>query len=299
MVPRHGRLTRVRLVYLGSPEAAVAPLEALVDAGHTVQLVVTGPPRRRGRRSEPTPTPVGAAAERFGLPVAHDPDAVLDVDVDLGVVVAYGRLLRSHHLAAVPMVNLHFSLLPRWRGAAPVERAILAGDPVTGVCLMQVEEGLDTGPVYACEEVQVDDLDADELRAQLVGVGSRLLVDQLSAGLRDPRPQSERGVTYAAKVTQDDLRLDWSAPCQQVRRVVRVGGAWTTLRGERLKVHALGESGPAPEPAPGAGTVLDGGRVACGDGTVRLEVVQPAGRARMSARDWMNGTRPTGEVLGT
>ena len=134
-----------RLVYLGNPEVAVAPLTALHEAGHEVALVVTSPDRRRGRRSAPTPTPVGARAMELGIPVAHDLAAVADSGADLGVVVAYGRIIPVDVLARVPMVNLHFSLLPRWRGAAPVERALLAGDPTTGVCLMAVAEGLDVG----------------------------------------------------------------------------------------------------------------------------------------------------------
>jgi len=139
----------VRLVYLGTPDMAVPPLRALHDAGHDIALVVSGADKRRGRGGATSPSPVKAVALELGLPVTADPDDVLAVAADLGVVVAYGRIIRPHVLAHLPMVNLHFSLLPRWRGAAPVERAILAGDDRTGVCVMAVEETLDTGGVYA------------------------------------------------------------------------------------------------------------------------------------------------------
>ena len=169
---------------------AVVPLRALVDAGHEVAMVVSQPDRRRGRGGDLLPSPVKAAATELGLPVTDRVDDVLAVGAELGVVVAYGRLVRPHVLAALPMVNVHFSLLPRWRGAAPVERAILAGDERTGVCLMALEEGLDTGPVYACEEVPIGpEQTADELRAQLTDIGTDLLVRLLDEGLPEPRPR--------------------------------------------------------------------------------------------------------------
>lgn len=163
---------------------AVPPLEALVDAGFEILAVVTRADKRRGRGSALTPSPVKDAALRLGLPVVHKVDDVLDLDAELGVVVAFGQLIKPHVLAVLPMVNLHFSLLPRWRGAAPVERALLAGDAVTGVCLMELEEGLDTGPVYAREEVPITPTTTGEsLRQELVAVGTRLLVEQLAGGL--------------------------------------------------------------------------------------------------------------------
>ncbi|MEA3076057.1 MAG: methionyl-tRNA formyltransferase, partial [Actinomycetota bacterium] len=162
------------------------PLEALIAAGHDVALVVTQPDRKRGRGGALQPSPVKQAALGHGIPVTDKVDDAIapGVDADLGVVVAFGKLVKPHVLDALPMVNLHFSLLPRWRGAAPVERALLAGDAETGVCLMQLDPGLDTGPVYACEVVPIgDDQTADDLRAQLVEVGTGLLVDRLSTGL--------------------------------------------------------------------------------------------------------------------
>jgi methionyl-tRNA formyltransferase len=268
------------LVYLGSPPMSVPPLRALVDAGFAVALVVTNPDRRRGRGGATQPTAVKAAAIDLGIPVTHDVDDVLAAGADLGVVVAFGRIIRPHVLAALPMVNLHFSLLPRWRGAAPVERAILAGDTTTGVDLMVVEEGLDTGPVHARVELPIGpDETADELRAHLVAAGTDLLVDSLGQGLGPPRPQ-EGEPAYAHKLTPDDLRIDWGAPAVRIHRQVRVGGAWTTRDGERFKIWRT-----SLEPT-GAGLVHP-----TGDGEIELLEVQPAGKPRLDAAAWANGAR--------
>ncbi|MBW3645042.1 MAG: methionyl-tRNA formyltransferase [Actinobacteria bacterium] len=287
-----------RLVYLGSPEIAVAPLRALVDAGWDVALVVSQPDRKRGRGGRLRPTPVKAAAVELGLPVTDRVDDVLGAGADLGVVVAFGRLVRPHVLAGLAMVNLHFSLLPRWRGAAPVERAILAGDDETGVCLMRLEEGLDTGPVYACERVGIGPEEtADELRSRLVALGTELLLATLAAGLGVPAPQQGEP-TYAAKLDADELRLDWSRPAVELHRVVRVGGAWTTFRGRRLKVHRA-RLAPAGAEAPGPGA-LEATVVGTGQGALELVEVQPEGRAAQPAPAWLHGARPApGERLGT
>jgi methionyl-tRNA formyltransferase len=267
-----------RLVFLGTPAMAVPPLRALVEAGFDVALVVTRADKRRGRRAEPSPSPVKAAALELGLPVAHRVDDALGAGAELGVVVAYGALIKPHVLAELPTVNLHFSLLPRWRGAAPVERAILAGDAETGVCVMQIEEGLDTGPVYACERVPIGPhTTAAELRAALVAVGTPLLVETLRRGLDEPAPQEGEPV-YAAKIEPDDLRLDWSRPADELDRIVRVGGAWTTFRGKRVKVLEA--------------TVRDGELVP--------DVVQPEGKEPMSADAWRRGARlAPGEAIGS
>src|SRR3954453_18858121 len=173
----------MRLAYLGTPAASVPPLRALAAAGHEIAIVVTQPDKRRGRGGALIPSPVAAAAEELGLPVSHKVDAVLDAGVELGVVVAFGRLIKPHVLERVPMVNVPFSLLPRWRGAAPVERAILAGDPETGVCLMGLEEGLDTGLVCESGPVAIGrEETGDELRDRLVEVGSEMLVRRLAHG---------------------------------------------------------------------------------------------------------------------
>jgi methionyl-tRNA formyltransferase len=260
----------VRLVYLGTPDLAVPPLEGLVAAGHEIALVVTNPARRRGRGGTTSPSPVKAAAERLGVPVSHAVDDVLDVGAELGVVVAFGQLIQPPLLAALDFVNLHFSLLPRWRGAAPVERALLAGDEVTGVCVMALEEGLDTGGVYACTEVPIGPrTTAAELRAELVAVGTRLLVDTLADGLGVPEPQVGEP-TYAKKFTPADLRIDWDAAPAAIDRLIRVGGAWTTFRGTRVKIHAAELQGA----------------------TVVPTVVQPEGKPRMTFEAWRNGAHP-------
>src|SRR3954469_19397759 len=174
----------MRLAYLGTPAASVPPLRALAGAGHDIRIVVTQPDKRRGRGGSLIPSPVAAAAEELGLRVSNKVDDVLDAGVELGVVVAFGRLIKPHVLDQVPMVNVHFSLLPRWRGAAPVERAILAGDTETGVCLMGLEEGLDTGPVYECVKADIGQDDtADDLRRRLAEIGTRMLLRGLRAGL--------------------------------------------------------------------------------------------------------------------
>ena len=275
-----------RLVYLGTPAMAVPPLRALVDGGWDVAAVVTRADARRGRGSGLSPSPVKAAAEELGLPVVHRVEEVLDLDADLGVVVAYGALVRRPVLERLPMVNLHFSLLPRWRGAAPVERALLAGDRETGVCLMQLEEGLDTGPVFACRTVAIGArTTAAELRSELVATGTELLVDSLRAGLRDSAAQ-EGEPTYAHKFDAAELQLDWGQPAAVLDRVVRVGGAWTTVRGRRLKVLEAAADDRAGEPG-----VLDGVGVGTGDGSLRLLSVQPEGKGPMSAEAWANGAR--------
>ena len=298
----------------------MAPLRALVAEGHDVALVVSRADRRRGRGSELSPSPVKAAALELGLPVTDRVDDVVEAGAELGVVVAYGRLVRPHLLERLPFVNLHFSLLPRWRGAAPVERAILAGDAETGVCLMRLEEGLDTGPVYGCRRLPIGSEEtADELRARLVEAGTAVLVERLRSGLGEPAPQ--RGEpTYAAKVEPEERRLDWSRPAVEVHRTVRIGDAWTTFRGKRLKVlraHLAADSGAVPPAGPQPRLLADGGAptppdavavapgtvcgdvVACGDGALRLVEVQPEGKAALGAADWRNGARlRPGERLG-
>ena len=286
-----------RLVYLGTPEMAVPPLVALYAAGFEIALVVTGADKRRGRRAELSPTPVKLAAIERGLPVSHDLADVSGIAADLGVVVAYGQIIRRPVLEVLPMINLHFSLLPRWRGAAPVERAILAGDAITGVCLMAVEEGLDTGGIYASLELAIRrDSTAGELGDQLTAAGSRLLVDSLHAGLGHAEAQ-EGDPTYAAKIGTEDLRLRWDGSAEQLGRIVRVGGAWTMFRGRRFKVTGA-KSWPS-EAGPGSPGELHGDRVTCGSGSIQLITVQPEGKPVTAFADWANGARPLpGEALG-
>lgn len=273
----------MKLVYLGTPEMAVPPLRALVDHGHEVVLVVTRADKRRGRGSAMSPSPVKAAALELGLPVSHSVDDVLvavrERGAELGVVVAFGQIIKPHVLDVLPMVNLHVSLLPRWRGAAPVERALLAGDDVTGVCVMAVEVGLDTGGVYAREQVTIGpETTAAELRAELVDVGTALLVQMLARPLDewidDPEPQIGE-VTYASKFSSDDFEIDWSMPAADVHRLIRVGGAWTTFRDKRLKI-------------------LQARLV---DGRVVPGTVQPEGKPAMPFDAWRNGARPAADEL--
>jgi methionyl-tRNA formyltransferase len=273
----------MKLVYLGTPEMAVPPLEALVEAGHEVVLVVTRADKRRGRGSAISPSPVKAAALELGLTVTHAVDDVLAAvendGAELGVVVAFGQIVKPHVLDVIPMVNLHFSLLPRWRGAAPVERALLAGDDVTGVCVMQLEEGLDTGGVHARREVSIgSETTAAELRESLVDVGTALLVETLSKSIElwEGHAVPQTGdVSYAAKFGRDDFEIDWSLSPEEVHRLVRVGGAWTTFRDKRLKI-------------------LKANLV---DGRLFPLTVQPEGKSAMSFEAWRNGARPASDEL--
>jgi methionyl-tRNA formyltransferase len=297
-----------RLVFLGTPEVAVAPLRALMAAGFEVALVVTRPDKRRGRGGGLQPSPVKAAAVELGLDVSEQLDDVLTVGADLGVVVAFGRIIPRRVLEQLPMVNIHFSLLPRWRGAAPVERALLEGDARTGVCLMEVAEGLDTGGVYASAETEIGPSDTlDSLRSRLVAMGSDLLVSRLGEGLGAPVAQ-EGEATYAAKLDVSDHKLDWSRPAAELDRVVRLGGARTTFRGAGLKIWQAephdGAGWSVAGAVPGSLVVPEaGGRqlaVCTGAGVLVPEVVQPEGRGRQEVTAWRNGARPeAGEVLGS
>jgi methionyl-tRNA formyltransferase len=230
---------------------------------------------------------------------------LIGIDAELAVVVAFGRIIPASVLNELPMVNVHFSLLPRWRGAAPVERAILAGDAETGVSLMQVAEGLDTGDVYAVRSVRMDDdVTLTDLRARLVDTACDLLVDTLKDGLEGlPEAEPQRGeVTVAEKITKEDLHLDWAQPAEQLHRVVRLEHAWTTFRGKRLGVleAAVAPARPAPgfaAPAPGT---LVGASAVTGAGFLELRRVQPESRSPMSAEEWLRGVRPAAdERLGT
>lgn len=307
----------MRIVFLGSPTEALPPLQALHDARHEVALVVTQPDRRRSRGAGVDPSPVKQLATKLGLPVVTPRrcievlDDISSTGATLGVVVAFGQLIPPAVLEALPhgYVNVHFSLLPRWRGAAPVERAMLAGDTETGVCLMRLEAGLDTGPVYAVERVTIGpDERAGELRARLVEVGTRMLLEHLERiPEMEPTPQVGEA-TYAAKLTMEEFELDWSRPAAELARVVRAGypkpGAWTRAKGRRLKVlqaRAEPSGDPpgvrgVPEEMADPGALVGPARVATGDGVLALEVVQPETKAAMAGTAWAVGFR--GERLG-
>lgn len=281
------------IVFLGTPVAAATVLERLLDEGFPIVHVVTQPDAKRGRGSATSPSPVKALAMQRGLPVSHDLDWIKqNASQNLfGVVVAYGRLIPTSVLDVVPMINIHFSLLPRWRGAAPVERAILAGDEKTGVCIMDIEPTLDTGAVYASREVAITNTStAVSLTAELADVGADLLVRTLRDGLNRPVPQTGEP-SHAAKISRDELRIDWSLSAVDIHRRVRALRAYTELDGLRLKVldvHLASENVSLV-----AGEFDEQGRVGTGNGCVVLRRVQPEGKAAMDAEAWLRGRLPS------
>jgi len=300
----------VRLIFAGTPETAVPSLRALLDSPrHEVVAVVTRPHARAGRGRHEVASPVEAVAAEAGIRVLapsrpRDPDfldELVDLRPDCCPVVAYGALLPAAALA-IPVhgwVNLHFSLLPAWRGAAPVQQAILHGDEIAGASTFQIESGLDTGPIYGVITEPIRPVDtAGELLARLARSGADLLVatmDGIADGSLVARPQVSEGVSMAAKITVDDARVDWSAPAQQIDRLVRactpVPGAWTLYRGERLKL------GPVrivdDEAKPGQLCVTkDSVLVGTATSTVELGEVRASGKRPMPAADWARGARP-------
>jgi methionyl-tRNA formyltransferase len=294
----------VRIVFLGTPADAVPPLRALVEDGHDVALVITQPDRRRSRGAGADPSPVKAAALELGLPVLTPTRAGEVVDdvrasgAELGVVVAFGQLLPVALLDALPhgFVNLHFSLLPRWRGAAPVERAILAGDTETGVDLMQIEAGLDTGGIYARVRVRIDPYDsAGQLRERLVASGTELLRKYLPA-VPDSVPEPQVGEpTYAEKLTVDEFRIDPARPAAELQRLVLAGnprpGAWLRVGGRRMKVwRALAVSDEDRGPL-AVGTIDTGPLLGTADGALWLYEVQVEGKRTMPGQTWRAGAR--------
>jgi methionyl-tRNA formyltransferase len=279
-----------RVVYLGTPALAVPPLLALHEAGYDIPLVISRPDARRGRGKGLTSSPVKSAALELGLPVTDDLAAIAEVHADLAVVVAYGRIIPTALLDRLAFVNIHFSLLPRWRGAAPVERAILAGDTHTGVCLMALEEELDTGAIYRRSSVAIDpDEDLDELRGRLVEIGTRQLVEALAEGLGDPVAQVGEAV-YAKKISSVEREIDWTDGADEIHRRIRVGGAFTSFRGKRFKIHRTSRSDAPAGLEPGQ---LDGLLVGTGEGALELVAVQAEGKPRQEAAAWRNGAQPT------
>lgn len=293
-----------RVIFFGTPEIAVGPLRALVEAGFAVDLVVTGVDKRRGRGSQTSPSPVKQAAIELQIPVTHDvADAIALVTENdtsangssgsfVGVVVAYGHIISTDALQVLPMINIHYSLLPRWRGAAPVERALLAGDEQTGVCIMQVVEKLDAGDILQSATTQISQTDTTAtLRSRLGEMANPLLIDVLSNGATTATPQSG-DVVVAAKITPVDLEIDWSKPAVVVDRQVRVGGAFTFFNDKRFKIHSLKVSTEVFISESGNMVVVnDRVLVACGQGVVELVEVQPEGKPRISAEDWKKGAR--------
>jgi methionyl-tRNA formyltransferase len=298
-------MSALRLVFMGTPEFAVPTLAALLDAGHEVIAVYSQPPRRAGRGQRTTPSPVHAFAQGRGIEVrtprslrdAEAQEAFARLDADAAVVVAYGLILPAAILEAPRLgcFNLHASLLPRWRGAAPIQRAIMAGDTETGVSVMRMDEGLDTGPVVLMARVPISPgTTAGALHDELAGRGAALMVEALAGiaeGRLAPEPQPSDGVCYAAKIEKDEGRLDWHRPAIELERLIRAltpaPGAWFTHDGERLKVHAA-EVVPEVKGVPG--TLADDRlTVVCGAGGLRLTRVQRPGKAALAAEDFLRG----------
>jgi methionyl-tRNA formyltransferase len=301
----------MRLAFMGSPDFAVPALRALHGAGHEVTAAYCQPPRPAGRGQSVRKCPVQRAAETLGIPVrtptrlrnaAAEHAAFAALDLDAAVVAAYGLILPPAMLAAPRLgcLNIHASLLPRWRGAAPIQAAILAGDERSGVTIMQMDAGLDTGPMLLEEAVPITArTTASELHGTLAAIGARLVLRALAEN-PPARPQPEAGATYAPKLSRDDGRLDWSHPAEALDRRVRALNPWpgtfTVLGGEILKVLAAVPAAGAGEP----GRVLDDAlTVACGAGALRLLQVQRPGRAAMDAAALLRGHPvPPGTMLG-
>lgn len=301
----------LRVIFMGTPDFAVPTLTEIVGQGHEVVSCYTRAPAQAGRGLDLKPSPVHRAAERFGIPVftpktlksEEAAGIIASHEADVAVVVAYGMILPQAilDLPELGCLNLHASLLPRWRGAAPIQRAVMAGDAESGICVMKMEAGLDTGPVGMVEKVAIDrDMTAGELHDRLASLGADLMVRALAAlgrgGLRFT-PQPDAGVTYAAKITNAEARLNWARPARQVHDLVRglspFPGAFAEVdlgKGpERLKVLRTALAGGAAEP----GTLLDGeGTIACAEGAVKLLQVQRAGgRGPMSGAEFLRGAR--------
>ncbi|MEO9780723.1 MAG: methionyl-tRNA formyltransferase [Sedimentitalea sp.] len=292
----------MRIIFMGTPDFSVPVLEALVAAGHEIAAVYCQPPRPAGRGKKERPSPVQARAEAMGLAVRHPvslrDDAALAefraLNADIAVVVAYGLILPQAILDAPTRgcLNIHASLLPRWRGAAPIHRAIMAGDPITGVCIMQMEAGLDTGPVLMRAETEVGAEETTvELHDRLSEMGAGLIVqalEQLDALTPDPQP--DIGVTYAQKIDKAEARIDWARSAVDIDRQIRglstFPGAWTEIAGQRVKLLASLLASGAGNP----GEVLDDTlTIACGDGAISLLRLQRAGKGAQDAETFLRG----------
>ncbi|WP_236826861.1 MULTISPECIES: methionyl-tRNA formyltransferase [unclassified Blastococcus] len=315
--PRREGEPALKLLFAGTPAPAVPSLEALLASDHEVVAVLTRPDARSGRGRKVSRSPVAERADAAGLPVLQprsprEPEfleQLAALGVDCVPVVAYGALVPQAALDVPPRgwVNLHFSLLPAWRGAAPVQHAIMAGDEVTGASTFLLEAGLDTGPVYGTltEAIRPRDT-AGDLLERLAVSGAQLLLatlDGIAAGALEPQPQPAEGVSLAPKVETADARVDWTLPAHVVDRRIRgvspAPGAWTTWRGERMRLGPAVPVPGGPALAPGELHVDGDVLVGTGHGAVRLDQVQPAGKRMLPAADWARGARPaTGERLG-
>ncbi|WP_137149918.1 methionyl-tRNA formyltransferase [Devosia sp. FKR38] len=297
----------MRIVFMGTPEFSVPTLTEIVSSGHEVVAVYTRAPKPAGRGQEERKSPVHVAAEGFGIPVftprslkgEDEQAAFAALDADLGVVVAYGLLLPKPVLDAPRLgcINLHGSLLPRWRGAAPIQRAVMAGDAQTGVQVMQMEEGLDTGPIGLGEVIAIPpDMTAGELHDTMMRVGADLMGRALAAlerGSLSFTPQAEDGTVYAKKIEKAESRIDWSLPAETVHNHIRglspFPGAWfeIELGGKPVRVKALRSTLASGSGAPG--TLGPNLTIACGSGAVRLTQVQREGKGAMDAATFLRG----------
>ena len=300
----------MRLIFMGTPDFAVPTLCALHDAGHEICAVYSQPPARSGRGKQLRPSPVQAKAEELGLPVRH-PETMKDLEAqadfmsleaDAAVVVAYGQVLPLAIINGPRLgcFNVHASLLPRWRGAAPIQRAILAGDSLTGVTIMQMETGLDTGPMLLKGKTETEDKTAGDLHDELMQMGARLMVEALEKlDTIRPEKQDRRDATYAAKIDKSEAAIDWEQPALHIERQVRAfspfPGAWFEMDGERIKLLRARMVGVNGKP----GTVLDEHMtIACGNAAIRPLELQRAGKPAMTAEDYLRGKpAPVGAIL--
>jgi len=295
----------MRVVFMGTPDFSVPVLDALVEAGHEVAAVYCQPPRPAGRGKKDRPTPVHARAQALGLSVRHpstlrsaeEQAGFAALNADVAVVVAYGLILPRAILDAPAKgcLNIHASLLPRWRGAAPIHRAVMAGDRETGVCIMQMEAGLDTGPVLLSRATQIGPQETTgDLHDRLSRMGSDLIVEALSRldDLR-PVPQPDQGVCYADKVDKAEAAVDWTRSAEAVDRQIRglspAPGAWTTISGQRVKLLRSGIADGAGVPGAVLDQAQDGLTVACGTGALRITRLQRAGRGAQDAAEFLRG----------
>jgi methionyl-tRNA formyltransferase len=294
----------LRIVFMGTPAFAAVALKALIDAGHELVAVYSQPPRPKGRGMDTQKSPVHALAEEQGIAVrtpvslknAEEVAAFAALKADVAVVAAYGLILPKAILDAPRLgcLNIHASLLPRWRGAAPIQRAIMAGDAETGVTIMQMEEGLDTGPMLLRESLPIGPaMNAGALHDALAELGARLIrvVLEMSPGSLHPVPQPADGVTYAAKITKEECRIDWRRGAAELDRHIRglspVPGAFTEIKGERLTILAA-DLVPSQSGTPGV-TLDDRLTIACGEGALRPTLVKRAGKRAMSVEEMLRG----------
>jgi methionyl-tRNA formyltransferase len=283
------------VVFLGTPIAAVSVLESLV-AHHDVELVITQPDKKRGRGGTLIPSPIKLAALAHGISVAHDLDALRSLSPDpnrVAVVVAYGRIIPADILTLQPTLNIHFSLLPRWRGAAPVERAIMAGDTDTGVCVMEVEPTLDTGGVYASRSTSITDTDtAETLTARLSELGADLLLEVLARDLGEPVAQAGEA-TYAHKINSLERFISWHDTSTDIWRRTRAMSCFAILGGKRIGLKAVLD---LPSYSGTCASMTPEGVVFARQGAVQLVTVQPEGKNPMPAKDWIRGLHDVSDL---